>query len=307
MLKIANLSIGYKEKNKQKVLVSNINSTIAEGKLVCLLGANGSGKSTLLRTISGRLKPLKGDIFLSDDDLKNLSAKQLAKRVSVVLTDKNISTMIKASEVVALGRYPYTGWRGNMQASDWKIIRNSFKLVGAENLYNREFRQLSDGEKQKVLVARALAQETNLILLDEVTSFLDVFSRMQLMQLLKEMSSQMQKLIILSTHDIEAAFRYANIFWLIDKQGKFYAGSPEDLVLQGVFNHVFKHEACVFDIKDGRFKIKDKPSRFVNLQASELVYFWTEQALKKINISISKDADIVIKVSELEERVFLWS
>ena len=217
MIHIAQLSIGYRYKKHTRIVASDINAEIYPGELTCLLGANGVGKSTLLRTLSAFQKKLGGEILIEGKEIEHYTDKQLARLISVVLTEKCDLRNMLVPELIGLGRSPYTGFWGMLSKADRAVVDQAAALVGIEHLMNRMVHTLSDGERQKVMIAKALAQETPIIFLDEPTAFLDFPSKIEMMQLLLRLSRQTQKTIFLSTHDLELALQIADRIWLMDK------------------------------------------------------------------------------------------
>lgn len=213
-LQINNVSIGY----GRKVIASGISARFERGELVCLVGRNGKGKSTLLRTIA-RLQPvLAGNITIGNEDISRLSRKNLAKTVGIVLTQMPESQNITVAELVAMGRLPYTGMMGNLSADDRSIVNEAIAMVGIEQLKECRLSTLSDGERQKAMIAKTLAQQTAVILLDEPTAFLDFQSKIELFRLLGELAHEKGKLVILSSHDLSLASRLADRLWQIDDE-----------------------------------------------------------------------------------------
>lgn len=212
-ISLKNLAIGYKNKR----LLSDISLSIPEGVLVCLIGANGVGKSTLLRTIAGFQEPLSGKFFLQGKDRDDLSNRDISRIISVVLTQKPDVMNITVEEMVGLGRSPYTGFWGSLSVADKQIVDEALDMVGIFALRQRMIQTLSDGERQKTMIAKALAQQTPIILLDEPTAFLDYPSKVEMMQMLHRLAAEKGKTIILSTHDLELAFQLSDTLLYIGK------------------------------------------------------------------------------------------
>lgn len=210
------LSVGYKG---FPPVVSNINVEIKSGELTCLIGSNGIGKSTLLKTLTGFLPKLSGRLLLDGHDINMLSQRERAKYISIVLTYKSDVQNLSVTEMVGMGRMPYTGFWGKLNTSDQKIVAEAIEMVGIEHLKNRMIQTLSDGERQKVMIAKALAQQTPVILLDEPTSFLDFPSKVEMLQLLHRLAKETNKVVFLSTHDLELALRIANRLVELNKNG----------------------------------------------------------------------------------------
>ena len=212
---IRNLSTGYKGKKHIKVIAKEVNATICSGELTCLLGANGAGKSTLLKTLSAFLEPLGGDIWIQGKRLADYSDKELATVIGVVLTEKCHLRNMTVNELIGMGRSPYTGFWGVLSKKDQQIVDDAISLVRIEVLRNRMVHTLSDGERQKVMIAKALAQQTPIILMDEPSAFLDFPSKVELMLLLQKLAHEQGKAILLSTHDVGIALKMADTLWLM--------------------------------------------------------------------------------------------
>ena len=230
-IKLSSLAIGYTAKHSVKVVAEGISDTIYSSELTCLLGENGAGKSTLLRTLSGFLPPLSGGIDIMGKPLKEYRETDLAKVIGVVLTERSNLQNMTVEELVGMGRSPYTGFWGRLQAHDREIVGNAIEMVGISALKDRLVQTLSDGERQKVMIAKALAQETPIIFLDEPTAFLDYPSKVEILNLLHRLSSEAGKTIFLSTHDLELVLRVTDRVWLMKKRSGVQTGSPDNLVV----------------------------------------------------------------------------
>ena len=207
VISLSQLSVGY---SLSHPVISDINLELRSGQLVCLIGENGIGKSTLLKTLTGFLPKLKGSLLLGNRDIESFSQRELARQVSIVLTQKPDVQNLTIEEIIGLGRSPYTGFFGRLRAEDRKVVDDAIATMGIEKLRGRMIQTLSDGERQKVMIAKALAQETPIILLDEPTAFLDFPSKADTFQSLQRMAHERDKLILLSTHDLELAVRFAD-------------------------------------------------------------------------------------------------
>lgn len=259
-IEIESLSTGYRVKNNISVVTRQIDATIYGGQLTCLLGPNGAGKSTLLRTLSAFLPPIAGHIRILGRSITDYSDKELSKVIGVVLTEKTDLRNMSVEDLIGLGRSPYTGFWGTLQADDREIVNRSIEMVGIESLKGRMVHTLSDGERQKVMIAKALAQETPIIFLDEPTAFLDYPSKVELMQLLRDLSRTTGKTIFLSTHDLELAIQIADTIWLMDKATGVATGTPEKLATDGTLSRFFSRGNITFDIHniDGSYCVIPK-------------------------------------------------
>lgn len=218
MITLKNLVVGYPDGRHTRQLNHAANEEAHDGMLTCLIGANGAGKSTLLRTIAGFQLPLEGTVLLGGDDVRALSPRQRAERMAVVLTDRPDVMCTTVWEMVATGRAPFTGFWGRLSGKDRNIVTRSLRLVGIEWMADRTVASLSDGERQKVMIAKALAQQTPVVLLDEPTAFLDYPSRVEVMQLLLNIAHEEHKTVLLSTHDLDLALQTADRIWLFEKE-----------------------------------------------------------------------------------------
>ena len=248
-----NLSIGYLTKGNRKEVASGLNATINSGELTCLLGRNGIGKSTLLRTLSAFQPALAGDISislapnpLSLTPLTSLTDKELSRIIGIVLTEKPEVQNMTIEELVGMGRSPYTGFWGTLTDEDRRIVDDAIRLVGIEALRGRMVHTLSDGERQKVMIAKALAQQTPIIYLDEPTAFLDFPSKVEMMQLLHRLAEEEQKTVFLSTHDVELSLQMADRIWLMEP-GQLNVGTPRQLADSGALARFIEHDGISFD------------------------------------------------------------
>ena len=245
-IRLSNLSIGYRGKNGTRVVAASINAAIRSGELTCLLGANGVGKSTLLRTLSAFQPKLDGDVLIEGREITTFSDKELSRMIGVVLTEKPDIRNMSVRELVALGRSPYTGFWGTLHEDDWQMVDEAISAVRIEPLRERMIHTLSDGERQKVMIAKALAQQTPVIYLDEPTAFLDFPSKVEMMQLLRQLAQAQQKTIFLSTHDFELALQVADTLWLMESQG-LSVGTPRELANSGALARYVERPGITFD------------------------------------------------------------
>ena len=250
---LKNLSIGYRTKNSTRIVAESINATIRSGELTCLLGANGVGKSTLLRTLSAFQPKLGGEIVIRSlesadrsQEIETFSDKELSRIIGVVLTEKPDIRNMTVRELVALGRSPYTGFWGTLHEEDWQVVEEAIDAVRIGSLRERMVHTLSDGERQKVMIAKALAQQTPVIFLDEPTAFLDFPSKVEMMQLLRRLAIEAQKTIFLSTHDFELALQVADRLWLMEKQ-KLNVGTSQELAENGALARYVERPGITFE------------------------------------------------------------
>jgi len=276
------LQTGYQSRDKTTVTTKGpLTLEVRRGQLVCLLGPNGAGKSTLLRTIAGLHPPLQGNVEINGRDIRLHSPIQRARTVSLVLTDKVSTHHLDVYSLVALGRYPWSSWLGGLGDIDKAAIEWAIDAADIRSFLDRKIVTLSDGEHQKVMLARALAQDTPLLMLDEPTAHLDLPSRIRLMRLLHLLARQTGKGVLLSTHELELALQVADEVWLLQDPGAFHHGAPEDLVLTGAFEAAFAHEDIRFDKQTGTFTIEHDNRRPVGFSGEGLAAQWTRRALQR--------------------------
>lgn len=255
MLSFSSLSTGYRQGKAWRIIGHRLQGALQHGELVALLGRNGCGKSTLLRTLSALQVPVEGDIRIDEIPLSGLSHAQLARLLSVVLTTKPEVPYLTAFETVAIGRMPYTDFLGSLRDDDKRIVTACLELTGADTLATQHLSDLSDGERQRVMIAKALAQQTPYIFLDEPTAFLDFPGKVQLLQLLAQLAKQEQKGILCSTHDVELALRIAHKLWLLTNDG-LHIGTPAELADNGSLSRYFNDEGLHFDPSSMTFQLE---------------------------------------------------
>ena len=299
-IRVVGLETGYRCGNKTTVITQGVSASLYSGELTCLLGPNGAGKSTLLKTLTAFLPPVKGEIFIENKPLSDYSDAELSKVIGVVLTEKLNLNNMSVEELVGLGRSPYTGFWGHMNDNDRRIVAEAISLIGIENLSGRMIQTLSDGERQKVMIAKALAQETPVIFLDEPTAFLDYPSKVEIMQLLQRLAREKNKTVFLSTHDLELALQIADKIWLLDKLHGVTIGTPEDLALDGEMSRYFHREGVVFDRESGLFKICHKMDKTVKLIGEGARFNMVKKALARQGIAADSNLsnEVIIEVEE---------
>ena len=273
------LTIGYFHGKQKKVVQNGINLTLYSGEVTCLLGLNGAGKSTLIRTLCGFQPPLGGDVLLREKPLSQYSQGEFAREVGVVLTERTNAGGITVHELVGLGRHPFTGFFGTLKEKDNTIIEESLKAVGMLHKSSNYVSELSDGERQKVMIAKVLAQECPIIVLDEPTAFLDVTSRIETMVLLRKLAKEQRKAIILSTHDIDSAISMADCLWLLSKEQQVKCGSPEDLIMDGTIGKFFSKENIAFDQATGKLNAIRSDIFPIGVLGDFHTSFWVGNAL----------------------------
>ena len=274
LLSIRNLNLGYLNGKERNLLFENLNLDLVAGELVCFMGSNGIGKSTLIRTIAELQKPFSGTITTE-------------KKIAVVLTDRIHAYNMTVRDLVTFGRYPYLNWNIKLNDKDNVIIDRSISQVHLEHLADKNIEELSDGQLQMTMIARALAQETEILLLDEPTAHLDLNNRVEIMNLLRHLARTTDKAILIATHELDLALQTADNIWLATSNKKILTGLPEDLVLDGSFDEVFQLKG--FDLKTGKMSHEAHRKISVQLIGEGHEYLWTKNALERSGYEIATD------------------
>ncbi|WP_456461002.1 ABC transporter ATP-binding protein [Lutibacter sp.] len=256
IIKTNNLSIGYTSRKEVNTIASNLNIQLKKGNLVCLLGKNGIGKSTLLRTLTKVQPALNGEIFINNQNLNTLNNLYLSKSLSLVLTERLPESNLSVFELVALGRQPYTNWVGKLTNKDLQFINTALEQTNTTHLMHSKYYELSDGQLQKVLIARALAQNTDLIILDEPTAHLDLHHTLETFTLLKQLATNFNKTIIVSTHEINLALQLADELWLM-APSSFVSGKTDALIDNNYINQLFNSDLIHFNKTLKQFTISN--------------------------------------------------
>ena len=246
ILKTENLSLGYQQKKHIKTVASNINLSFEKGKLITVLGKNGIGKSTLLRTLSKVQKPISGSVFIHQKNIEELTEKQLSTKLSLVLTERLPESQLTVFELIALGRQPYTNWIDKLSETDIEKVNKAIHQTEIEHLKNNRFYELSDGQLQRVLIARALAQDTEIIILDEPTAHLDMHHTIKIFSLLKKLVKETEKTVIISSHEVNLSIQIADEIVLIT-ENSIISGSPNQLIDANAFDNLFPKEIVNFN------------------------------------------------------------
>lgn len=302
ILKICDLGIGYQSKRAfNNILFDRINLTGNSGELIALVGKNGIGKSTLLRNIIGLQEPIHGSVLFYDKPVKSYHRSEFAKLVSFVSTEiVNISNL-KVFDLVALGRFPHTNWFGKLKPNDLMRSTRALEMVGMSSYAKKNINEISDGERQRVMIARTLAQDTKIIVLDEPTAFLDLPNKYEIVHLLNKLSKEENlpdglsaeqagkagKTIIFSTHDLNIAIQEADKIWLM-LDDEIIEGAPEDLILNEILNKIFTNTNLSFDKLKGDFRMKRKHTEKIGLFGEGIYYTWTKKALERLGYSVEK-------------------
>lgn len=297
LLSVKNLNIGYAAGHRNNVLFENLDVQLKAGELVCFMGPNGAGKSTLIRTLAGLQKPLR-PLPLSFDRMETDP-----KNISVVLTDRLNAVNMTVEELITFGRYPYLDWNIKLNHEDKNVIERAIECTHIQHLRSKKIFELSDGQLQMAMIARALAQDTPIILLDEPTAHLDLNNRVEIMNLLRNLSRKENKAILVATHELDLALQTADVIWLASEK-KIKTGVPEDLVLNGSFDNAFQLKG--FDLKTGKVLHESYLNVSIKVEGSGPAYLWTRNALERNGYEISDNADQTIKVMVNDEDVS-WS
>jgi iron complex transport system ATP-binding protein len=294
------LSVGYEQPGRVPLkILKDVNFSAATGEMVALIGRNGIGKSTLLRTLAGFQPWFAGEIEISKRNLKNIGAKEIARIMSFVSTENIRVPNLSVFDLVAYGRFPYTNWIGMLSEKDKSVVHKAIEKVGLYGFENRPVSQISDGERQRAVIARALAQDTPVIILDEPTAYLDVSNKYEIFHLLQVLANEKKKTIVLSSHDLNIALREVDKLWIITEKDN-YEGAPEDAVLKGWLNQLFKNEHVGFDAGEGEFFFKKRFKAKVKVDGEGLPLTWTLRALNRKGYQIVMQATPDFHVSAYE-------
>ena len=300
LLQTFDLTVGYRQEGKESLMFEDLNIVLEAGQLVCFMGPNGIGKSTLIRTLAGLQKPLRGSVTYQTDAGKT----SLPKKVSVVLTDRIGSANLTVGDLITFGRYPYLNWSLKLSKEDKIIIDQAIEQLRIRPLLQKKVFELSDGQLQMAMIARALVQDTHVILLDEPTSHLDLNNRVEIMNLLRTITRETGKGVLVATHELDLALQTADLIWLAGTNRDILSGIPEDLVLNNTFDDVFRFKG--FDLKTG--KIQHTPFRNLALHLSGKghAYLWTKNALERNGYRVTNEwGEINICITEKNGKI-IW-
>ncbi len=276
LMVIKDLTVGY----GTNILFENLNLALLAGELVCFMGPNGAGKSTLIRSMGGLQKPMSGEVILHNSEYGGME-----KNIAMVLTDPVRDVNMTVAEIVAFGRYPYLGWNVSLRNIDKELVSVSIQKVGIEHLANRKLHELSDGQLQMTMIAKALAQDTPIIILDEPTAHLDLNNRVEIMRLLRGLAKDTKKAILIATHELDLALQTADVIWLSGRRKNIIRGIPEDLVLDGSFDETFAFKG--FDLKTGRVQHQQYQQMPIIFTGAGYYYLWTMNALERNGYTVS--------------------
>ncbi len=287
-------------------LAEDLDISLEAGTLTSLLGVNGAGKSTLMRTIASFIKPLEGSIKIFGRSLEEYSEHQLSMVVGVVLTERVDVRDMKVRELVEMGRAPYTGFWGRLTKRDVELVDEAMRVAGVESFSDRFVATLSDGERQKVMIAKVLAQETPIILLDEPTAFLDFPSKVEVMRMLHSLAHDMGKTILISSHDLELALQISDFLWLLNRESGIISGTPEELALDGRLSTFFEGRGIAFDAATGLFRVEGEFHHAIRLDGCGQKYSMLRKALQRIGVRGDRHVESVeyIETGSISERGF---
>lgn len=298
ILTTQHLSIGYSKNGKTDVIQSGLDLQLRAGELVCLIGPNGSGKSTLLRTLTGLQKSLSGKTLIDGKEISKLKQLEKALLIAIVLTERVDIENASVYNLVSLGRHPHSNWWGNITDEEDKVIREAIGMVHLEHKMFQNINELSDGERQRAMIAKALAQDTPIIMLDEPTAHLDLPNRVEIMLLLHRLAHKTDKAILLSTHELDLALQAADRIWLMSVDKGVECGVPEDLVFDGSFNRAFENKSYFFNAANGNFSMNYPMTKKVWVSGDKTRMYWTLRALARAGYVVVADAGVHILVTE---------
>lgn len=308
------ISLGYVQEGRRKEILQDLDFQLFTGEFTCLLGPNGVGKSSLVKSILGELLPWKGNMLLQGKALRSLDIQERAKQVAVVLAQSAYPGTMTVGQLVALGRTPYLGWGGKLQEEDRKKVYQAMEDTRISHLQDERLSELSDGQRQKAMIARALAQDGSVIVLDEPTAHLDLVNRLEIMSLLREISRSQGKAILVVTHDLDIALETADRFWILNCGLPLLSGKPEDLVLSGQIQALFPSDRYRFNVARGRVEWSQVMPDYLIEGPAEKVY-WVKKALVKAGITSLEQTLVITEPFGLrvgEEsfpsvQAFLWN
>lgn len=291
-LEVQELTAGYRNGRQVTRIVHKASARLQRGEFACLLGINGAGKSTLLRTLSGLQPALSGSVVINGQPAHDLGRIERARAISLVLTERNFARYLTGLDVVRLGRFPHTNWYGRLTDNDHRVVDDAIRHTRCEHLATRPITSMSDGERQRVLIARAVAQSPQVMLLDEPTAFLDIAHRVRLTALLRDFTHQHGVAVLMSTHDLELALRTADTLWLVRRSGELVAAPPEDIALSGILSEEFCDDSLSFEHEAGGFRITPAATRgSIRLAGDDgPARLWTTRALTRVGYDVSHAA-----------------
>lgn len=296
ILAFKDLEIGFTSGKQGRSLLPPLNGSAGKGELIAVIGKNGIGKSTLLRTFTGLQASLAGELTIYGKSVTEYSRVKLSEKIGYISTEIIKVSNMRVYDLVSLGRFPHTNWLGRINKVDHLAILEAINKAGMSEFIDRPITELSDGERQRAMVAMVLAQDPGVMIMDEPTAFLDISSKFEVMQLMHELTRSREKTIIFSTHDLTSALNQADKIWLLKEQGVF-EGAPEDLMLEGSFNTLFDDKKIHFNSNDGSFTIRNDEKGNVNIIGDGIKKYWTEKALLRAGYAVvNSESTVEVKV-----------
>jgi iron complex transport system ATP-binding protein len=287
ILSLDSLKIGYVSGRHENVLLPPLNACANKGELIAVIGRNGIGKSTLLRTLTGLQPSLGGEIFYSGKNIRDYSRMDLAQKVGYISTEIVKVSNMSVYDLVSLGRFPHTNWMGKIDTKNHEVIMDAIDKTAMSAFCNRFVSELSDGERQRAMIARILAQDTGIMVMDEPTAFLDIGSKYEILHLMHLLSHKSEKTIIFSTHDLHMAISQSDKIWLI-LDNRLMEGAPEDLMIEGAFDHLFDSSPVQFNSEDGTFSFRSEEKGRIYIEGDGIRRHWTEKAINRAGFSLSE-------------------
>lgn len=300
IIHIKDLAIGY----GNHTILDNINISLIEGELTALIGLNGVGKSTFLRTIIGLQNKLNGKVLLEGSELHKFGVSKLAKKLSFVSTEIINVNHLSVFDLVSQGRYSYTAWHGKLTKTDKDKVFEAVELVGMSEYINKSITEISDGERQRIMIARALAQDTPVIILDEPTAYLDLKNKYEIIHLLHSLTREKNKAILFSSHDLNIVLKEADRL-IVMREDDIESGAPEDLLMNGCIEELFTNSSIIFDEDRADFSIKRNFKETVGLKGEGKALIWTSNALNRagFRMSIKEDTEKIVEIAEVDNQL----
>ncbi len=293
ILSLNGLEIGFGSAGSQRILLPPLNEKAYQGELIAVIGRNGVGKSTLLRTVAGLQPVLSGGLTIEGIDINSYPRARLSEKVGYISTEIVRVSNMTVYDLVSQGRFPYTGWFGKIGQADDTVILDSIEKAGLKDLVYRPVNHLSDGERQRAMIAMVLAQDADLMVMDEPTAFLDISAKFDILHIMHELASSRGKTILFSTHDLGMAVSQADRIWLLRDEG-MQSGSPEDLMLKGAFDSLFDASRVKFNMEDGTFRIRSIEKGVMKVAGNGQEKLWTEKALIRAGYRIARSGDVPV-------------
>ena len=301
ILSLDALKIGYVSGKKENILLPPLYARAGRGELIAVIGRNGIGKSTLLRTLIGLQQPLGGEIYYNGKNIKDYSRIDLAQKAGYISTEIVRVSNMRVYDLVALGRFPHTNWIGKIEMKDHEVILDAIEKTSMGPFCRKYISELSDGERQKAMIARILAQDTDIMIMDEPTAFLDIAGKYEILHLMHMLSGKSGKTIIFSTHDLQMAINQSDKIWLIlDK--KLVEGAPEDLIIAGAFDHLFDTSSVRFNSEEGTFSFPTEEKGIMYVEGEGYKKHWTEKAINRAGFTISKEKTMPFIITPSEAK-----